>query len=512
MSNEVILKLEHLTKAYGNFYALDDVSISFRKGSVHALVGENGAGKSTLVKCVCGATRASAGTIEIDGEVLTIANPFSGFEAGIATMYQEFNLLPDLTVAQNLFIGREKTYRGGWLNSRAMEQVCRELLMQIGLNVSPHEFVKNLSTAEKQMLEISKGIAFHSKIIFMDEPSALLTETEVQALFKVIRQLSASGTTVIYISHRLEEIFEIADTVSVLKDGKHIITAPIEDFHDKNDIIKYMIGREMDKNYFAVDETREPDTTAEILRVEHLKNENVDDVSFTLYKGEILGLAGLVGAGRTEIVRAIFGADPIESGSIYVEGKKTEIKNPADAIAAGIGFVPEERAREGIILSQSISSNLSIGLGKQIFPRGFLNIKLQQRLIQEYVERLNVKLGALEDKANSLSGGNQQKAIIAKWMATHSKILIMDEPTRGVDVGAKSEIYGILSNLTKQGISIIVVSSEMPEIINICDRILVISGHRVVNEFKREEATEKRILASALPVEEAAPVGAEIVV
>lgn len=498
MSGDIVLGVENLTKMYGNFKALDDVTISFRKGSIHALVGENGAGKSTLVKCVCGATMVTAGKIYIDGKQQKIVDPFSAFEAGVATMYQEFNLLPDLTIVENLFIGRQDVYRGGWLKKKAMEERAKELLARIGLNLSPQEPVRNLSTAQKQMLEILKGIAFNSKLIFMDEPSALLTETEVQALFNVIRRLSQNGITVIYISHRLEEIFHIADTVSVLKDGKHVITAPITEFAGKDAVIKHMIGRDMDKNYFAVDESRQPDRNTEVLRVEHLKNNHVNDVSFSLYKGEILGLAGLVGAGRTEIIRAIFGADKLESGNIFVDGQQVKINNPADAIRNGIGLIPEERALQGIILSHSIRLNISMGIMDRIFTRGFLNERLQTRLVNEYVEKLNVKLRNIDVAASSLSGGNQQKAIVAKWMATRLRILFMDEPTRGIDVGAKSEIYQILAGLASAGISIIVVSSEMPEIINICDRTMVISDHRIVNEFTRNEVTEEKIMASAL--------------
>jgi len=493
-----LLEVKGLTKTYGKTTALNNVNITFNKGEVHALVGENGAGKSTLIRSICGAILFDKGNIYFDGVPISIRTPFDAYQVGIATMYQEFNLLPDLTITENLFVGREYTANLGMLKKKAMQKETQALLDELMIPVSESAKVGNLPAAQKQMVEIMKGIKFNSKLIFMDEPSAILTETEVRMLFATIRKLTARGITIVYVSHRMAEIFEIAETISVLKDGKHIITAPLDHFKGKEDIVQYMIGRKIDKNYFAGDIKHEVDRTKEVLRVEHLKSDKINDVSFSLYKGEILGFAGLVGSGRSEIIRAIFGADEFKSGIVYIDGKRVIIKGPRTAIRNGIGYVPEERALQGIILDASIKTNISIVISNKICKCGFVQKRKQEKLVTEYVKKLNVMLSSIEVNARSLSGGNQQKVILAKWLATDSKILILDEPTRGVDVGAKSEIYRILAQIVANGISIIVVSSEMPEVINISDRILVVSNHRIVDEMLNNEATEERIMTSIL--------------
>lgn len=493
-----LLEVKNLTKTFGSFKALDHVDIAFKKGEVHALVGENGAGKSTLIKCVCGAHPFDSGSMSLDGKDYEVRTPFDAFQAGITTMYQEFNLLADLSVTENLFLGREDTKKSGLLQKKEMQKQTQALLDELSLPISENTKIRSLPAAQKQMVEIMKGIKFNSRLIFMDEPSAILTETEVDALFAIIRKLVKRGITIVYVSHRMDEIFQIADTLTVLKDGAHVITAPIGHFKGKEDVAQYMIGRRMDSHYFSEDIPHAPDRTCEVLRVEHLKNDDVNDVSFSLYKGEILGLSGLVGSGRSEIIQAIFGATPLKEGNIYLHGKKVKIPNPHAAIKNGLAYVPEERALQGIILDASIKENLSISIPDKIYKYGLLQKKTQEHIVSDYTSRLNVKMNGIDAKAKSLSGGNQQKAILAKWLATDSEILILDEPTRGIDVGSKAEIYKILARIAAQGFSIIVVSSEMPEIMNICDRILVVSNHRIVDEMLAQEATEARIMTSIL--------------
>ncbi len=497
MGETPILYAEHISKRFDTTQALDDVTFEVMPGEVHALVGENGAGKSTLVKIICGAHHSDAGRILLNGKECVIKGPKDALNHGIASIYQEFSLLQDMSVTSNLFVGREKTTALGIIKTKEMQQQARELCRTIGLDIDEKQTVSSLSTAEKQMLEIVKGIAFHAKIIFMDEPSAILTESEVQNLFSIIRSLTKKGVTIVYISHRLKEIFEIADRVTVLKDGKHVITAPIEDFKTKEDIVRYMIGREIVSDYYSRSVKHQVNMKEQVLSVKNLSGEKVQNISFNLYKGEILGFSGLVGAGRTEIVKMLFGADKSNKGEIWIRGNAVEISSPKQAIKNGIGFIPEDRAMEGIILEHSIRSNISLAVLDRLVSRGFINFKKQKGLVQDYINRMAIKLTGQNTLARQLSGGNQQKAIVAKWLATESKILIMDEPTRGIDVGAKAEIYRILRSLADQGVSLIIVSSELPETLSLCDRVLVVREGKIVAEVSREAATEELIMLYA---------------
>ena len=497
MTAPATLIASNISKRFASTQALENVSFSVLPGEVHALVGENGAGKSTLVKIICGAHKCDQGEIIINGNKVAIECPKDALEMGIATMYQEFNLLPDLSVTANLFIGREKTGALNIMKFREMQKEAKKLCHEIGLNVDERTLVASLSTAEKQLLEIVKGIVFKARIIFMDEPSAILTESEVHNLFRIIRKLTAEGVSIVYISHRLEEIFEIADIVTVLKDGKHVITAPIENFKSKEDVVRYMIGREISEDFYGKRIDENVDHTSEILSVRGLNSSKIRNASFKLYKGEILGLAGLVGSGRTEIVRLLFGADKKDSGQLKIDNKEVEITSPQQAIKNGIGLIPEDRALQGIILDQTIRSNVSLAIFHKLIKFGIVDFKLQKEIVIGFVKKLGIKLSSIESMAKNLSGGNQQKAIIAKWLATQSQILIMDEPTRGIDVGAKAEIYRILRELAAQGVSLIVVSSELPEILSLCDRILVVRDGQIVSELSHEEATEELIMLYA---------------
>jgi len=493
MDNTASLKMVNICKAYPGVKALDNVSFELRPGEVHALLGENGAGKSTLCKIIAGAQPMDSGEYYLFGKKIDSFTPQSAKEAGISMIYQEFNLIPYLKVYENMFLGKEIA-NGIKTNKKLMIQKTREVFQRFNIEIDPEARVGDLTNAYKQLVEIGKAVLENAKVLIMDEPTAPLGNREVETLFELIRSLKAEGVSIIYISHRLEELFEVSDRITVMRDGRYIDTLNTNET-DRNTLVKLMVGRELSEDY----PSRNSEIGEELLRVEHLSTTEtkIKDVSFTLHKGEILGFAGLVGAGRTEVMRALFGADEKSEGDIYINGKKVEIKQPIDAIKHGISLIPEDRKGQGVSLTMTIRENIS--MIKLDDLKGFLNIsrKKEKVLVEEYIQALSIKTPSMEQLAKNLSGGNQQKVVVAKWMATQSDIIILDEPTRGIDVGAKYEIYLLMNELIKMGKSLIMISSEMPELIGMSDRILVMYQGGVMGELTKGNITQENILKLA---------------
>ncbi len=489
----VVLRMSGITKDYPGVRALDDVSFDLREGEVHALVGENGAGKSTLMKVLSGAVTRDAGTVELQGSPLRIDSPQDAMAAGISTIYQEFNLVPYLSVAENIFLGREPTRGPGLIDWRRMYAEADALLDRLGAEFSSRAQVRTLSVAEQQMVEIAKALSVDARVLVMDEPSATLTEPELQLLFAQIRRLKAAGVSVIYISHRLEEIFEIADRVTVLRDGRHIATEAVADL-TAADIVRMMVGRELTDTRYEV----LPAFGQELLRVEGLtRGKAVRDVSFALRGGEILGLAGLVGAGRTELARLLFGADRADAGQVYLYGQPVRINSPSQAIRRGLGFVTEDRKLQGLVLSMAVSENITLSHLNAVSRLGFLRGREERRAAEKFVEDLDIRTPSVRQIVRNLSGGNQQKVVLAKWLFTRSKVMIFDEPTRGIDVASKAEIHQIMRNVAAGGAGVIMISSELPEILEMSDRILVMHEGRLAGELARAEATQEKIMLLA---------------
>lgn len=486
-----ILELKGITKVYPGVVALDNVSMSFRKGEVHAIVGENGAGKSTLIKTITGAIEPSAGTIVYDGREHKRFDPIEAIKMGIGAVYQEFNLVPYLSVAENIFYGREIKH-GPFYDMKAMCAETEKILGSLGIGIDPRSKVKDLTVAYQQIVEIAKSVSRDVKVLILDEPSAPLTNTEIEAMFKIIGSLKCKGVTTIYISHRLEEIFEISDRVTVMRDSKHIRTMDTKET-DRKCLISLMVGRELADNY----PRKGHDCADTILEVKDMNTAYVHNISFKLRRGEILGLAGLVGAGRTETARAIFGADPVISGEIILNGKNVRISSPQDAIKHGIGLIPEDRKRHGVLLKSSIKNNITLSSLARVSKFGYINRKKENRKLLELKDSLKIKTPSLEQLVKNLSGGNQQKVVLAKWLATNCDILIFDEPTRGIDVGAKQEIYKLMRQLAESGKALIMISSEMPELLGMSDRIIVMHEGDIVGELDRNEATQELILDMA---------------
>jgi ribose transport system ATP-binding protein len=493
-----ILELRNVVKLYSGVVAMKNVSMSVLEGEVHALVGENGAGKSTLIKCVTGCIEPTGGEILYDGGTYRSFTPTLAIQRGICAVYQEFNLVPYLSVAENIFLGREKM-KNGFLDYEGMCAETSNILSQLGVSVDVRGRVKDLSVAYQQIVEIAKAVSRNVRLLILDEPSAPLTPPEIEAMFRIIRRLKDSGVTILYISHRLEEIFEIADSVTVMRDGEHIATLPVGET-DRNRLISLMVGRELANSY-----PRRGSAVGEVvLEARGLTNKNISGVSFHLKKGEILGLGGLVGAGRTETARAIFGADSLESGEILLRGERVNVRSPMSAIGLGLGLIPEDRKLQGVLLKLSVRENITYAALPQISRAGFVNMKLERNISEKHIAELRIKTPTGEQLVKNLSGGNQQKVILAKWMATRCDILIFDEPTRGIDVGAKQEIYKLMRDLSEGGVSIIMISSEMPELLGMSDRIAVMNEGRVVGEVMAADATQEMILEMAsIKVEEA---------
>ena len=487
-----MLQLNHITKQYPGVAALDDVSVSFQKGEVHALLGENGAGKSTLIKVLSGAIIPNAGEIVMDGKSYEQITPALAQKLGIGVIYQEFTLVPTLTVAENIFLGKD--YRKGiFLDKKAMLSQAAKILGDLHIDIDPKTPVKQLSVAYQQIVEISKALANDVRVLVMDEPTAPLTTAEVGNLFRMVRKLADRGVTIIFISHRMEELFEIADRVTVLRDGKYVKTLKIEDTSTA-ELISLMVGRSIDEQY----PQREHNIGKTVLEVEHLfARDYIKDVNFKVHAGEIVGLAGLIGAGRTELVRAIYGADPLQAGVIRLNGKEVELKSPAVSIQSGVALVPENRKEQGVVLGMSIADNLVMSTVKKLSSFIFVKKQLCRKLVAEYIDKLHIKTPSAQQKVLNLSGGNQQKVVIGKFLATDPLVYIFDEPTRGIDVGAKHEIYQLMNQLVSQGKAIVMISSELPEILGMSDRVLVMHEGRLVGEVSREEATQENIMAYA---------------
>ena len=495
MEDDVILEMRGIRKAFPGVQALDDVNIVVKKGQVHCLVGENGAGKSTLIKILAGAYQKDEGMIRINGHEVDTLTPHSAQRMGISVIYQELELIPYLSVAENIMLGQAPSgLPGGFISWSKTYEAAKQILDDLGVDIDPRASVKDLGVALQQMTEIAKALSRNADIIVMDEPTSALTDQEIPQLFEAIRRLKAQNKSVIYISHRLEELYEIGDVATVLRDGTYVGTVPVSEL-SMDKLITMMVGREL-KEKFPKEEAA---IGEEILRVEGLNRDGVlKDISFNLRKGEILGISGLVGSGRTELARAIFGADPINSGNIYVEGQKVKINSPTDAINRGIGFLTEDRKGQGLVLIQSVQNNITLAFLKTFSPNTFIQRRSETEAAARLVSGLGIKTPSLQQQVQYLSGGNQQKVVVAKWLCGDSKILIFDEPTRGIDVGAKVEVYQLMNELVRQGVAIIMISSELPEILGMSDRILVMRDGQIAGEFSQAEATQEKLLERSI--------------
>lgn len=490
---EYIVKMDHICKTFPGVKALDDVSFNLKPGEVMALLGENGAGKSTLMKILSGVYTKDEGTILIDGKEVPIMNQKVASEKGIAIIHQELNMCHHLTIAENMFLGREPL-KHGLIDTKKMNSDAKELLLKLGVDIDPTTITGELQVSKQQMVEIAKALSINAKVLIMDEPTSALTAREIEELFTIIRQLKESGCGIVYISHRLEELAHITDRVTIMRDGHYITSGNFKDF-TMDEIIANMVGREIKEKYPHVD-CPAGETVFEV------KNLNagrlVRDISFSVRKGELVGIAGLMGAGRTETTRAIFGADQKESGKIFVEGKEVFIRNPKDAIKNGIVLAPEDRKKDGLCTKLPVRENISLpnldGLtGKNLV----INSRKENDMSQKAIKDMNIKLPHAEVNAETLSGGNQQKVVVGKWLAGNSKLVMFDEPTRGIDVAAKVEIYHLMNQLKENGIGCLFVSSELPEVIGVADRIIVMCDGRITGELSREEATQEKVLALA---------------
>jgi len=488
MDEKIVLSLRNVTKQYPGVLALDKVSLGFVEGEVHALLGENGAGKSTLIKVIAGAIEPDDGVIQIAGQEFSKMTPHLARSLGVEVIYQEFNLVPSLSVAENIFLG-DKTGRGILIDRKVMVQRAREVFSQFAIDIDPNALVRDLPSAQQQIVEIAKAVSKNVKILIMDEPTAPLTVSEVESMFEIVHQLKARGVTILYISHRLEEIFRIADRVSVLRDGRYIATRPIQ-ATDRRELISLMVGRELKESYPA----RQAAPGAVALEVRQLTGNGDVDISFSVRKGEILGLSGLVGAGRTELARVIFGAEPAESGEILLEGKPVQINSPQQAIALGIGLIPEDRKHQGVFLDMDIKWNISFSQVRHLSRYAVVDTRQEAVIAEKYRDLLQIKTPGLGQQVKNLSGGNQQKVVLAKSLAAQSKVLIFDEPTRGIDVGAKQEIYKLMCELANDGIAIIMISSDMEELLGMSDRVIVLCEGRIAGEVPRAEFSQNLIL------------------
>jgi ribose transport system ATP-binding protein len=494
MAEAPVLEMRHIRKTFPGVVALDDVDFELRRGEVHILLGENGAGKSTLMKILSGAYQKSVGQIILDGAEVEIKNPRHAQTLGISTIYQEFNLIPHLSVGENILLGREPASLPGLIDQRAIFQTATRLLSGLGVALDPRQPVKELKVAEQQMVEVAKALSLDARILIMDEPTAALTEHEIKDLFATIRRLKEKGVSIVYISHRMEELFEIGDRVTVLRDGRTVGTYDVRGT-SKTELIRLMVNRELTELF----PKEKAERGQEVLRVAGLSTTSgLKDISFTLHKGEVLGLAGLLGAGRTELARAIFGLDKIISGSIYINGEPQRITSPRAAINNGIGFLTEDRKSQGLVLPLSVKENLCLSSVDKFSSWGIMDTSEEQQAAARYVKELRIRTPGLNQKVVFLSGGNQQKVVLSKWLCSEAEVFIFDEPTRGIDVGAKAEIYQLMNRLTAHGVAIIMISSELLEVLGMSDRILVMRAGRITCEFDAEEATQERILQCAL--------------
>ena len=482
-----------IDKAFGSNQVLKNAGFELRDGEIHALMGENGAGKSTLMKILTGVYTRDAGTVTVDGQEVVYKSPQEAEKAGIVFIYQELNVLFDLTVEENLFMGKEITKGLGICNKKEMRKKAREVMERMGVNIPVDAVMSDLSVGQQQMVEICKALMVDAKVLIMDEPTAALTESETKVLFEVINSLRAKGVSIVYISHRMEEIFQLCDRITILRDGQYVGTENIKDI-TMDGVVQMMIGREIGERY----PQRNVTIGQEVLRVEGLTHEKMfRDVNFSVRAGEVLGVSGLMGAGRTEIMQAIFGNLPTVSGKVFIEGKEVHIQNPRQAIAAGIGFITEDRKTEGLLLEKSIADNIELCNLNKVSKNSVLSKKKGAALVQRGIEEFRIRCFNAEHECHNLSGGNQQKVVLAKWIYTDPKILILDEPTRGVDIGAKKEIYNVINDMAAKGVAVIMVSSELPEVLGMSDRIMVVHEGHVTGIIDGKDADQAKVMTLA---------------
>lgn len=489
MDNNYILTLKNITKEFPGVKALDDVTINIERGTIHGLVGENGAGKSTLIKVLAGIYQPNKGEIILDGKPCRFNSPIEARRAGISVVHQEIKLAEPLSVAENMFLGNVQL-KNGLVDWKGMRRRAWEIVEDLGMDIDINAQVSSLTVAKKQIVEIMHAINNNSRILIMDEPSAVLTDRELEVMFRIVKQLRDKGITIIYISHRLDEIFGLCSNVSVLRDGRHIDTIPVASV-DRQGLINMMVGREMGQEY----PKEVGNVGGTILEVKNLSRGILQDISFEVKSGEVFGISGLVGAGRTELARAILGIDKPESGEVYVRGKKVHYRTFADAIRDGLGLIPEDRKLQGLVQIMSVKRNTTLVNMKRVLRAGVISSSLEEKLSKEYADKLHVVTPSMETEVQYLSGGNQQKVVIAKWLFQNSEILFLDEPTRGIDVGAKAEIYRLINRMAKEGKTIIMISSEMPELLGMCDRIMVMHEGHKMGELNAAEATQEKIMA-----------------
>ncbi|TYR79388.1 sugar ABC transporter ATP-binding protein [Priestia megaterium] len=487
------IKMTNIHKAFGKNQVLSGVDFELKPGEVHALMGENGAGKSTLMNILTGLHKKDEGQIWIDGKETYFNNPKEAEQHGVTFIHQELNIWRDMTVLENLFIGKELRTSFGFLKTKEMKEMAKKQFEQLAVTVPLEQEAGLCSVGQQQMIEIAKALMTNAKVIIMDEPTAALTEREIQKLFDVINRLRKQGVSIVYISHRMEEIFAICDRITVMRDGKTVDTTPIPET-SFDDVVRRMVGRALTDRF----PSRNPVLGEKVFEVKELTKKGVfQDISFSVQRGEIVGVAGLMGAGRTEIMRVIFGLDPFDSGDILLNGERVSIQRPDQAVKLGIGFITEDRKDEGLVLDFSIRENIALPSLYSFSPKGMIERKSEQDFVDLLIERLTIKTQSSETSARNLSGGNQQKVVIAKWIGIRPKVLILDEPTRGVDVGAKREIYQLMNELTERGVAIIMVSSELPEVIGMSDRVLVIHEGKLTGELMKDEATQEKIMTFA---------------
>ena len=487
MVNDFILKLENITKKYSGVTALKNINLEFEKGKVHSIVGGNGAGKSTFIKIISGAHKQTEGKVIYKGKEVNNNSPYNSMKNGIACVYQELNVIPYLTVWENIFYGyEEKSHM--FLDKNSMREKSKKILKDLGVNLEVNKLVKDIGVGNQQIVEIAKSLIRNVEVLILDEPTASLTKKEIKNLFSILDKLKNKGVTIIYISHRLDEVMEISDYISVFRDGE-LIASEINENLDQQEIIKYMVGRNLEITGYSQDYSKDE----VVLKVENMSSKYVKDINFQLKKGEILGIAGLVASGRTELANAIFGVDKITQGSIYINGKKVKINCPSDAIKHKLGFITEDRKDTGLILDMNIKDNVSISSLEKFTKTLFINKEKQTKDVEQILTSLKLKYNSLKEHVNNLSGGNQQKVVIGKWLLTNSDIIIFDEPTRGIDVLAKEEVYKIIENLAKNNKSIIMISSEVEEIFRMSNRILVMSNGKIVSEYENGQVSAEEI-------------------
>lgn len=489
-----VLEMRSIAKSFGQTHALNGINFELKSGEIHALLGENGAGKSTLIKVLGGIHQPDRGEILINGKVVSIKGVQDAQAHGIGVIHQEIVLVPYLSVAENIFLGREPVNKLGFTDKKQINARAQEMVKELGLNLDVNTLVGELSVAHQQLVEIVKAISFNVKILVMDEPTSSLSDEEVKNLFVTMERLRQNGVSMIYISHKFEELFTITDRITIIRDGTYVGTVTTKK-SSPDELVAMMVGREL-KNFYTRTYSRQNEV---VLKVEHLSKQNVfEDISFSVNKGEILGFSGLMGAGRSELMLAIFGAYHYDQGSVYLNGEELKIKNCSEAIEKGIALVPEDRKDQGLVLMNSVGFNMTLAELKHLMKNKWIVSEQKRKaIISDYIKNLNIKTASPDAEVSSLSGGNQQKVVLAKWLATNPKLLILDEPTRGVDVGAKSEIYSIINELAKQGLAIILVSSELPEIINMCDSVCVMREGKLTAQLAQSELTQENIMRYA---------------